>query len=221
MSECRKGARVCKALEADERALELINRQTLSPVKAEDVFLFRVRACDDQPDRDGERFTADCLEGLSRLFIGKTMIVDHNWTAKGQIGRVYDATVEEKDGAHALILSVYMLRSEQNAPVIADIEGGIRREVSVGCAVGKAVCSICGTDKTHAWCEHRGGEEYGGKTCVVELSDPADAYEVSFCAVPAQPAAGVTKKYGGEDRVREDQEREKVLALLALEEKRF
>ena len=32
-----------------------------------------------------------------------------------------------------------------------------------------------------------------GKKCIGELSEPTDAYEFSFVAVPAQPGAGVTK----------------------------
>ena len=43
-------------------------------------------------------------------------------------------------------------------------------------------------------------EAYGGKLCCGELSDPYDAYEWSFVAVPAQKNAGVTKTaYGKEN----------------------
>ena len=38
----------------------------------------------------------------------------------------------------------YMLRTEKNADLIAEIEGGIKKEVSVGCSVGRRVCSVCG-----------------------------------------------------------------------------
>ena len=41
------------------------------------------------------------------------------------------------------------------------------------------------------------GETYDGKLCCGVLSNPVDAYEFSFVAVPAQPGAGVTK--GAED----------------------
>lgn len=44
-------------------------------------------------------------------------------------------------------------------------------------------------------CPHRKGETYGGKLCCGELTEPYDAYEWSFVAVPAQRQAGVTKTY--------------------------
>ena len=85
----------------------------------------------------------------------------------------------------------YALRTERNADLIADIEGGIKKEVSVGCAMGQARCSICG--EPYGTCAHRKGAVYDGETCLAVLSEPLDAYEFSFVAVPAQRAAGVTK----------------------------
>lgn len=204
-----------------------INDQALVELKAEDLFTFRIAACHDQPDRDHERFTAECLEELSKLFVGRTVIMDHVWSAKNQTARIYDAKVEEGGGVHRLILYCYIPRSDATASVIASIEAGILREVSVGCAVGMATCSICGSDKFTTRCGHRPGLEYDGQLCVVELSGARDAYEVSFCAVPAQKEAGVVKKYGGEDAPAEesdpgeDPEVQKALALLELEYKRF
>ena len=44
------------------------------------------------------------------------------------------------------------------------------------------------------------GQVYDGKLCFMELREPADAYEWSFVAVPAQRSAGVLKRFGQEDR---------------------
>lgn len=212
---------------ADQVDMDKINAQTLVALSAGSVFTFRIAACDDQIDRENERFTVECLEELAKLYVGRTVIMDHQWSAKNQTARIYDANMEESDGVHRLILYCYIPRSDATASVIASIEAGILREVSVGCAVGKATCSICGADKTRVFCEHMPGREYDGQLCMVELSEARDAYEVSFCAVPAQKEAGVVKQYGGEDipaenpDPEENPEIQKALALLELEYKRF
>ena len=95
----------------------------------------------------------------------------------------------------ALRADAYMVRSPENQGLILEIDGGIKKEVSVGCSIGKKVCSICGADRQEATCGHQPGKKYGGRLCYTLLEDPTDAYEWSFVAVPAQPAAGVTKSH--------------------------
>ncbi|WP_243112578.1 MULTISPECIES: hypothetical protein [Acutalibacteraceae] len=91
--------------------------------------------------------------------------------------------------------SAYLPRTEKNADLIAGLESGIKKEVSVGCAVRSATCSICGADLKTGSCEHERGRSYGGSLCCTILDDPTDAYEWSFVAVPAQREAGVVKSY--------------------------
>lgn len=201
MSEILKAAHVEKqAVNAAE--LALINKQALRELTAEEVFTFRMAACDNQVDRDHERFTDKALEGLAPLFVGKTVLMDHTWSAASQTARIYAADVEDHGEVKQLVLRCYMPRSDATAGTIAAIETGILRECSVGCAMGSAVCSICGTDQTKAYCEHRAGKTYDGQLCVMALDAPQDVYEVSFVAVPAQPEAGVikSKRYGGPDK---------------------
>ena len=57
----------------------------------------------------------------------------------------------------------------------------------------RAICSVCGCDRTVTDCGHEKGQEYGGQLCWADLEGAKDAYEFSFVAVPAQPAAGVVK----------------------------
>lgn len=197
MENITKGAVVLKSAPTAVD-MGLINAQSIRELKAEEVFLFRIAACDNQVDRDFECFSDAALEALSKLFVGRTVLSDHRWSSSGQMARVYAAAVEKESGVSRLILSCYMLRNDAAAPAIDAIEAGILREVSVGVAVKTATCSICGTDKAHGYCEHRPGKAYDGTLCTVELGDPADAYEVSFVAVPAQREAGVVKSYGGD-----------------------
>lgn len=90
----------------------------------------------------------------------------------------------------------YMLRTQENEGLIAEIAGGIKKEVSVSCAVSRCVCSICGHDiHDRGLCSHVKGRTYEGKRCIARLADPTDAFEWSFVAVPAQPRAGVVKGF--------------------------
>ena len=221
MSEILKAAHVEKqAVNAAE--LALINKQALRELTAEEVFTFRLAACDNQVDRDHERFTDKALEGLAPLFVGKSVLMDHNWSAANQTARVYAADVEAHGEVKQLVLRCYMPRSDASAGTIAAIETGILRECSVGCSMGSAVCSICGADQAKAYCEHHAGQTYDGALCVMALDDPTDAYEVSFVAVPAQPEAGVikSKRYGGPDKPDTDPETQRMAEAMQEQETR-
>lgn len=184
---------------ADE--LNAINQFAKTELTAEQIYTFSVKLCDNEVDRDYERFDESALSVLGDLFIGKSGIFDHEWTAQGQAARIYRTEVVRQpaqktaagDGYCYLKGWAYLLRHEKNQSLIEEIEGGIKKEVSIGCSVKQSVCSICGA-KTGT-CEHRKGGMYGGKLCFAELREPTDAYEWSFVAVPAQRAAGVMKHF--------------------------
>lgn len=190
----------------DAQDLAEINRLAKTPLAPEQVYTFAVRLCDNEVDRDLERFDPDALEELGQLFLGKSGVFDHQWSAQGQTARIYrtevirepSVTTEAGDEYRWLKGWAYLLRTEKNAELIAEIEGGIKKEVSVGCSMAKSVCSICGAADG---CVHEKGQRYGGKLCFRELREPLDAYEWSFVAVPAQRSAGVLKRFcqEGED----------------------
>jgi len=213
MNGILKAASVEKQAVTDED-MALINSQAKTPMELEQIYTFAVRLCDNQVDRDFERFPRKSLERLAELFVGKSGIFDHCWTAAGQTARLYKAEVVDEPGQKTkagdalswLKGYAYMVRTESNLDLIAEIEGGIKREVSVGCSIARSVCSICGEEGGR--CGHRKGEVYNGKLCFFSLDEPLDAYEWSFVAVPAQPAAGVvkTKRYGGLERPQEPSE---------------
>ena len=187
-----------------EEQLTQIGRFSRRPMRAEEVYCFSVRLCDNQVDRDGERFPRRTLEELAELFVGKSGLFDHSWSARGQAARIYAAEVVQEEkltrtGEPYCWLKgyAYMVRTADNEGLIREIEGGIKKEVSVGCAVERRVCSVCG----QTWdgsCGHELGKTYDGKLCCVELEHATDAYEFSFVAVPAQPEAGVVKGRGAE-----------------------
>ena len=178
--------------------LEAINAQAKAQLTAEQVYVFSLRLCDDQVDRDFERFDTAALGALAKLFIGKTGVVDHKWSADKQIARIFETQVVKEAGVSYIKAWAYIRRGGSNDEIIADIETGIKKEVSVGCAMGMAVCSVCGSE--YGTCGHRKGETYDGEVACAILQEPMDAYEFSFVAVPAQRDAGVLKAMGGGNR---------------------
>ena len=190
-----------------EEELAIVNQRNGTSLTAEEVYLFTVRLCDNQTDRDQEYFSRKDLERLAELFVGKTGIFDHNWSARDQRARIYRTELVEEPGMRSeagepgcyLKGYAYMLRTQENEGLIAEIAGGIKKEVSVSCAVSRCVCSICGHDiHDRGLCSHVKGRTYEGKRCIARLADPTDAFEWSFVAVPAQPRAGVVKRFGSE-----------------------
>ena len=200
--EINKDARV-KAIGAPEDGdLALINALARRELEAGEVYTFALRLCDNDIDRDCERFDGQTLEELAPLFVGVPGVFDHQWSAKGQTARIYRTQVVDGDGSLTrdgrpcrwLKGWAYLMRTPENAALIAEIDGGIKREVSVGCAVDRVVCSVCGEELDA--CPHEKGEEYGGQLCCGVLTGAADVYEWSFVAVPAQRRSGVVKSAG-------------------------
>lgn len=187
----------------DKETLAKINSFTRREFKEEELYVFPITLCDNEIDRDLERFSDAALEKMQQLFIGKTGIFDHDPTANNQEARVFDTKVvtdnsrTTKDGRPYKYLKgmAYMVRTDANKDLISEIDAGIKKEVSVSCSAAKTTCSICGADVRHGVCDHIKGKEYDGKICHHILDDITDAYEWSFVAVPAQINAGVTKKY--------------------------
>lgn len=193
---------MAELIEITNEVMDKINRYATAEQCPENVFCFRIKLCDNDIDRDYEKFNDESLYKLATLFLGKTGFCGNQTPA-----RIYDTEVitnKEKytrDGFQykALYAYAYMVKTGDNVNIIKEIKGGIKREVSISCSVAKRTCSICG--KEFDSCNHKKGERYlkGGDSycCVgdityVILENPTDAYEWAFIEVPAH-IDGLTK----------------------------
>lgn len=200
-----------KINEISDGELELISGFARKKLGKDEIYTFSLVLCDNEIDRDGEKFTVQSLRALAKLFVGKTGIFDHNMKSKDQSARIYsaevltDETKKTADGEPYTFVKAraYMARTQKNEDLIKEIDAGIKKETSVGCCVREINCSICGKNIKNGGCGHQKGKIYDGKLCCHLLSDPTDAYEWSFVAVPAQKNAGVIKSFSfsqkGED----------------------
>ncbi len=201
-----KEGRVVKAAqELSQEEMGAINRYTRRAYEPQEVYVFSLVLCDNQVDRDLERFPKESLERLKELFLGKTCILDHECKSANQTARIFstgmriceDQRTKTGEPLAQLTAQAYLPRTKGNEETIALIDGGILKEVSVSCSVKRRVCSVCGQEQ----CAHVPGREYGGQVAHHLLLEPTDAYECSFVAVPAQRGAGVTKHFAGEEAV--------------------
>lgn len=195
-----KTGEIFKSAKTTEDELEKINEYTRRKFTEEEVYTFSLVLCDNDIDRDYERFTVEALFLLEKMFLGKTGIFDHNPKAENQSARIYDCKVDAVnnrktafgDDYFRLTAKAYIPISDKTKDLILSIDSGILKEVSIGCSVSEKLCSICG--KEQGLCSHIGGKKYGEELCTYLLNKPTDAYEWSFVAVPAQKQAGVIKR---------------------------
>ena len=200
----------------DLAKIQQFSRRELLP---EEIYVFNVDLCNNDIDRDFEKFSVETLKQMAELFVGKTGIFDHSMKSTDQTARIFDAFVEKVNGKktadgedfYSLKAKAYMLNNEQNRSLIDSIDAGIKKEVSVSCSVDKAYCSICHTDRKRAACEHKKGKIYGDRLCFNILTDATDAYEFSFVAVPAQREAGVTKSFS----IKEEAEMQDIVKMIS------
>lgn len=200
-------------LEVTDEDMKKINKYTISPLSADEVFVFKAYIADnEQDDRNFMPFNLKALQDLAKLYPGKTMLKDHSRRADNQIARVFDAELQQSNKLTELgelhtelIAKIYLLKLDSNKDLIAEIKGGIKKEVSTSTKPEKMVCSICGTDNMKGYCRHWPGITYTvedgsakgkKKTCKMLLDGAKEAFELSFVAVPAQPRAGTQKSVG-------------------------
>jgi len=146
-------------------------------IQPEHLFCYPVRLCDDQIDRDGERFSQTALQSIAGFVVGKAGIRNHSWQVEGVHSRIYKAEVEQTEAGACVVGYAYTLDTEANKALIEGIKSGLLQEVSIG---------FNSTEKA---------QQVG----CVEIVDVDDVYEWSFVAVPAQKGSGVVKGYRQED----------------------
>ena len=194
-----KEGTVLKSAVPDQEEMGEINRYTRREYGPQEVYAFSLALCDNEIDRDFERFSVEALETLGELFLGKTCIFDHEQKSVNQTARIYRTALRREPGRKTrageeyvqLTARAYLPKTQGNGEVIELIESGILKEVSVSCSVKRKVCGLCGREH----CSHEKGKEYPEGLGHLVLLEPTDAYECSFVAVPAQREAGVTKSF--------------------------
>lgn len=146
-------------------------------IKQTDLFVYPVCLCDNQVDRENDRFTDEALENIKKKAVGVIGLKNHSWEAEHAHSRIYKTEIEEEGSIKSVIGYAYTIKSQKTAHFIEKIKAGILKEVSIGF-------------KATNFSEEKG---------IRLINGVEDVFEWSFVAVPAQPRAGVIKEYNEEE----------------------
>lgn len=182
-----------RALDVSADDLAKIQRFALKELAADEVAVFRMNLCNDQIDRHASCFPKEELEAINKLIRGKPTMVNHDMSQMPR-GRFFDSrmakgptgsqSITESKDALFVQPSFYMLRDDENASFIRNIEAGIYSGTSIGFAFDLAECSICHTDMKS--CAHWPGEAYDDQECHYIMHGVSDVFEGSIVPLGSQ-----------------------------------
>ena len=132
-----KNGQIEASLTVTDEDLAEVNKFTRRAFSADEIYTFSVVLCDNDVDRDFERFTVETLKKLSNLFVGKTGIADHSGKSSDQCARIYFCEVITDENRKTVYgepytyikAKAYMPKTEKLADLITEIDAGIKKEL--------------------------------------------------------------------------------------------
>lgn len=168
----------------DPAVTSLVNQYALKELAPDAFAAFRLDLCNDQVDKHFSRFPVSELENIARLTPGRPLMVMHDLYGSLPKGTFFRAEVVKKGKVSSVRADVYLLRTDENEEFIAQIEGGVYREISIGFRCMTRTCSICGLDILA--CEHMPGKKYGKQVCHYVMEGVGEVIEGSVVAAGSQ-----------------------------------
>lgn len=87
---------------------EKIRKFTRRDFGRDELYVFEVSLCNNDVDRDNEKFSVSALKELAKQFVGKTGIKNHSMRAEDQSARIFDAYVERVPGKKQQTVKIFM-----------------------------------------------------------------------------------------------------------------
>lgn len=154
-----------------DEELKLIETVLGKPVKKEDVFIFTMRICDNDIDRDNECFSVSALYQISEMIVGKKGIISNIIVnEKNIIAQIYSAKVccdyEKRTSIgqdyQYVEAKAFIIISDESKAICKMIQDNEINEVSIGCSVEQHI------------------EVHNVNKVYIELRNVTDVYEWSF-----------------------------------------
>lgn len=149
---------------------------------SEETHMFDIVLCNNDIDKDNERFTSDSLFQMAKMFSGIKVFLGDRHAENDCVGRILTCNVVTTSQKNKLGHPLLELRAKayifkhNNEDIIDGIVSGRIQHVSVGTAVNHSSCSICHSSD----CSHVPGLFYNDMRCYRNLDDISDVYEVGI-----------------------------------------
>lgn len=201
-----------KGADISEDQLAKVRKFTLNDIPADQLYARKMLLAHNAIDRDNERFSEKLLEDFVRTLPGKSLLIGHQWGPPGK-GLFFDAYLEEMDlkaameatgedlslpegvpGFKALMGWFYTTKTPEKEGLLADIDAGIVRHVSIGFNAANCL---------------KVSNEANGETLYWEYRGPGEAREGSLVWLGAQPGATITKSADADGADIEDDKKAK------------
>jgi hypothetical protein len=179
---------------ADEELLKGVNRFALRPLEQGEFATFTLDLCHNQVDRHFSRFPDEELDKINRLVPGRPLMERHDLHGSLPRGTFFRSRIHAEGERRSVRPDVYVLRTAENAGFIANIEGGIYRETSIGFSFQTPECSICGKDLRT--CDHVPGRSYGEEVCHYIMRNVLEVIEGSVVPSGSQGTGFVAERRG-------------------------
>lgn len=154
-----------------------VNRFALRPLAREEFAVFTLDLCNNRVDRHHSRFPDEELDKISSMAPGRPLMERHDLKGSLPRGTFFRSRVHREADRLSVRPDVYVLRTQENADFILNIEGGVYRDTSIGFAFRTPECSVCAKDLRT--CSHVPGRSYGDHTCHYVMRDVLEVIEGS------------------------------------------
>jgi len=164
--------------------LAAVNRMALRPLTRDEFAVFTLDLCTNQVDRHHSCFPEEELEKVNAMVPGRPLMERHDLRGSLPRGTFFRSRLHQDGGRVSVRPDVYVLRTQDNADFILNIEGGVYRETSIGFSFTLPECSVCGEDIRT--CSHTPGKPYGDGVCHFRIRNVLEVIEGSVVSSGSQ-----------------------------------
>ena len=195
ISAVRAGAEV--GCDDDLDVVNEVNKFTLRPLNRDEFVVFMLDLCNNQIDAHYSRFPAEELEAINEMVPGRPFMERHDTKGTLPRGTFFRSNLHEEPARDYVSVrpDVYILRTDGNKDLIANIDGGVYRATSIGFSFKHPECSVC--HKDIRTCDHVPGRTYGDALCHYVMRDVVTVLEGSVVFSASQGTGFVAGRKDG------------------------